>query len=108
MRNSSMVEKIIYHAEKAIKYCATVSEQSDFFSNPMLVESCVFNLIQIGEITNKLDDVFKDEQTNISWHALYGLRNRIVHDYDGVNLNLVWDIIQDDLPELIINLRALL
>ncbi len=36
----------------------------------------------------------------ILWREVYGLRNRIVHDYEGVNLKLVWEIISDDLPEL--------
>ena len=36
----------------------------------------------------------------IPWREVYGLRNRIVHDYEGVNLKLVWEIILDDLPEL--------
>lgn len=36
----------------------------------------------------------------IPWREVYGLRNRIVHDYEGVNLKLVWEIISDDLPEL--------
>ena len=108
MNNKALIEKIINHAEKIVKYCEPISNQSDFFSNPMLVESCVFNLIQIGETANKLETVFVDENPNIPWHALYGLRNRIVHDYDGVKFNLVWDIVHDDIPELIINLEALL
>ena len=107
MKNRALIQKIIKHAEKIVKYCESISNQSDFFSNPMLVESCVFNLIQIGEFANKLDTEFVEKNPNIPWHALYGLRNRIVHDYDGVNLNLVWDIVNDDIPELIVNLETL-
>lgn len=36
----------------------------------------------------------------IAWKQIYGLRNRIVHDYEGVNLSLVWEIIESDLPDL--------
>ena len=36
----------------------------------------------------------------IPWREMYGLRNRIVHDYEGVNLQLVWEIISEDIPEL--------
>ena len=74
----------------------------------MLVEACVFNLSQIGELTTKFTDEFTAKYSEVPWHALYGLRNRIVHDYEGVNLNLIWDIIHDDLPQLHHDLRRLL
>jgi len=45
--------------------------------------------------------------SNIPWKQLYGLRNRIVHDYEGVNLKLVWEIIDNDLEELKQTLESL-
>ena len=66
----------------------------------MLVEACVFNLGQIGELANKLDKEFEEEYNQIPWRVLYGLRNKIVHDYEGVNLTLIWEIIENDLLEL--------
>ena len=47
------------------------------------------------------------EHPEIPWHELYGLRNRIVHDYEGANLNLIWQIINEDLPPLITSLQNL-
>ena len=44
--------------------------------------------------------VIQKNHNTIPWREVYGLRNRIVHDYEGVNLKLVWEIISDDLPEL--------
>ena len=66
----------------------------------MLIEACVFNLSQIGELTTRLGDKFKKDNPQMAWAQIYGLRNRIVHDYEGVNLNLIWEIISDDIPEL--------
>mgnify|MGYP000670069602 CR=1 FL=1 len=60
-----------------------------------------------GELTKKLDDSFIAQYADIPWSQLRGLRNRIVHDYEGVNLVLVWDIIHEDLPELIVKLKNL-
>lgn len=68
--------------------------------NSILVEACVFNLSQIGELANKIDKDFEENNSSIPWRVLYGLRNKIVHDYEGVNLVLIWDIIKEDLPEL--------
>ena len=53
-------------------------------------------------------DEYKKERSSIPWHQLYGLRNRIVHDYEGVNLKLVWQIIRDDLPSLQLKLELIL
>ena len=71
-----------------------------FIKNEVLVEACVFNLSQLGEIANKADEEFRNAHKEIPWRQVYGLRNKIVHDYEGVNLKLVWEIISDDLPEL--------
>lgn len=64
-------------------------------------------IISIGELANKLDDEYKQNHKNIAWNQIYGLHNRIVHDYEGVNLKLVWEIIECDLPELRENLKKL-
>ena len=67
----------------------------------MRVEACVFNLMQIGELAkSSLSDEFKEEIKTIPWKQLYGMRNRIVHGYDGVDMSIVWDTINEDLPVL--------
>ena len=100
MNNEVIIHKVITHANKVIEYCADLPDQRGFLDNPMLIEACVFNLSQIGELVSKLDRDYKDSHANIPWRTLYGLRNRIVHDYEGVNFNLVWELIKQDLPEL--------
>ena len=67
----------------------------------MRVEACVFNLMQIGELAKTaLSDEIKSQLTAIPWKQLYGMRNRIVHGYSGVDMRIVWDTIHDDLPAL--------
>lgn len=66
----------------------------------MMVEACVFNLSQIGEHCHGITDEYKELHPELPWYEMYGLRNRIVHNYEGVNLKLVWEIISDDLSEL--------
>jgi uncharacterized protein with HEPN domain len=66
----------------------------------MMVEACVFNLSQIGELVNKLDNEYLSEHNEIPWFKMRGLRNRIVHGYEGVNLNLIWEIIDMDIKIL--------
>ena len=99
MRDKIIVDKMLRYANKVCEYCKDVSYE-EFHANDMLIEACVFNLGQIGELTTKLGEAFKKENTQVAWAQIYGLRNRIVHDYEGVNLRLIWEIISDDMPEL--------
>lgn len=99
MRNDVIVRKLIAYADKIMGYCGEMDYER-FSSDPMLVEACIFNLDQMGELANRVDDAFADAHPEIPWRYIYGLRNRIVHDYEGVNLQLVWEIIRDDLPVL--------
>ena len=99
MKNKQIIEKILKYTSKVIDYTKD-TEYDDFIGNSMLVEACVFNLSQIGELAKKLDKEFEEKHSFIPWRVMYGLRNKIVHDYEGVNLVLIWDIVKEDLPEL--------
>jgi uncharacterized protein with HEPN domain len=99
MRNDLVVEKMLQLIEKIQSYCEDVTYET-FSANDMLVEACVFNLSQLGELSNRIDEKFEEEHPEIPWRELYGLRNRIVHDYEGVNLKLVWEIVESDLADL--------
>ena len=71
----------------------------DIFSNDRkTVDAVVRNLEIIGEASNRLPDDFKDKHTQIEWYKVVGLRRRIVHEYFGIDLKIVWQILQKDLP----------
>ena len=103
MRNDIIVQKPIAHVEKILRYCEGLS-YDQFSDDSKLAEACVFNLSQIGELANRVDEAFEQAHPQIPWRYIYGLRNRIVHDYEGVNFLLIWQIIREDLPELRANL----
>ena len=106
MRNDLVVEKMIQTIEKIQRYCNGM-DYHEFMANDMVIDACIFNVSQLGELANKIDEDFEHNNPQIPWRQIYGLRNRIVHDYEGVNLKLVWQIIEEDLPELLRNLEAL-
>ena len=107
MRDRIIVAKMKQYTEKIIRYTKDMNYES-FSKNSVLVEACVFNLSQIGELTSRVSKDFETQHAEISWRQLYGLRNRIVHDYDGVNLRLVWEIIEADIPDLLMKLETLI
>ncbi|MCL2087911.1 MAG: DUF86 domain-containing protein [Oscillospiraceae bacterium] len=98
-KNEIILVKIIECIEKINRYISTVG-MPDFLTDSKLIEACVFNLLQIGELANRLDSDFQQKHTDVPWHKMRGLRNRLVHNYEGVNFELVWDIIKIDLNAL--------
>ncbi len=100
-KDKQILRKIFGHISAVLNYCSGCSGLDNFQSDPMRVEACVFNLMQIGELSkSSLTDEFKDKITSIPWKQLYGMRNRIVHGYSGVDMSIVWDAIHTDLPLL--------
>lgn len=93
------MQKMLGYAAKLMDYCSGYSYNT-FIADTKLVEACVFNLSQMGELCRIVDDSFALSHPQVPWRELYGLRNRIVHDYEGVNLRLVWEIISEDIPAL--------
>ena len=91
MPDKMIIDKMLRCTAKVCKYCQDLS-YDEFCGSEMLIEACVFNLSQIGELTIKLRDECKAANPQVAWAQIYGLRNRIVHDYEGVNLRLIWEI----------------
>lgn len=91
---------------KVLKYIEEIEEFINGYSHEQFnedrktVNACVFNLSQIGELVGKVSEETIKENHNIEWRGLKALRNRIVHDYEGVNLNMVWGFLDTELEEL--------
>ena len=71
-----------------------------FSDDQKSVDAVVRNLEIIGEAANRLPDEFKEKYSEIKWHKVVGLRHRIVHEYFGIDLEIIWQILHKDLPEL--------
>lgn len=99
MRNKTTVERMLYWAKKIEKYTEGKSP-NELKENDMLAEACVFSLSQIGELSNKISKRFAERNPDIPWRALYGLRNKIVHEYDGLEETLIGEIIFEDIPRV--------
>lgn len=70
-------------------------------SNEILLDSMSFRMIQVSENAKKISEEYKSTKRNIPWKAIYGLRNRIVHDYGNVDLNIVYATLKNDIPSLL-------
>jgi len=93
----------LYDIQEAIHRIITytTSMSYDSFLNDIKTQDAVIqNLQVIGEATKNLSSDFRARYTDIPWKGMAGIRDRLIHHYFGVNLDIVWDIITTDLPEL--------
>ena len=72
------------------------------------IDAVVRNFEIIGEAANRIDPDFRMKNPEIEWERIRGFRNRIVHDYFGIDYEIVWSIIENDLNGLKTNLESLI
>ena len=63
-------------------------------------DAIMYNVIILGEATNRIGQEFQEKHPEIPWSSIIGTRNVIVHGYDQVKLQIIWDILTKDLPSL--------
>ena len=99
-KSRQILQKIITHIDHTLEYCNGHNFES-FMDNRMLQEACIFNILQIGELSKLgLDAGFTQQYPSLPWNQMYGMRNRLVHDYEGVRLKIVWQTISMDFTPL--------
>lgn len=94
-------------AEKIFKYTQGLSFE-DFLADDKTIDAVVRNFEIIAEASLRIDEEFRLENPQIEWKKLRGFRNRIVHDYFGIDYEIVWSILTQDLEELVFQLDQLL
>lgn len=98
--NNYYIQKIKRDLEFIVVHMQDV-DLEELNANEILLDSMLFRMIQISENAKNLSDEYKQARGHIPWNALYGLRNRIVHDYGNVDLNVVYETLKNDIPELL-------
>jgi len=101
MKNKEYVSiiKMIEYIDKALRYTANCNYK-EFSENEEKVDATVFAISQIGELVKNITKETMEKYPNIEWIIIKNLRNKIVHDYDGIKLNFIWDIITEDIVQL--------
>ena len=86
----------------------TANGQTRFLRDAMVQDAVLRNLEVIGEAAKRLDDEYRAEHAEIPWRALAGLRDVLIHQYEGVEPASVWALVERDLPNLREAIAALL
>ena len=101
------IKKMEEYIDKALRYTEGCDFES-FSENEEKVDATVFAISQIGELVKNISKETMEEYPQIEWIILKNLRNKIVHDYEGIKLNFIWDIITEDIISLRDNLQKIL
>jgi uncharacterized protein with HEPN domain len=86
----------------------TVGGKDRFLQEAMVHDAVFRNLEIIGEAAKRLDDSYRQAHPEIPWRALAGLRDILIHQYEGIDLLKVWSTVEHDLPNLRLAISALL
>jgi uncharacterized protein with HEPN domain len=95
--------ELLHHIQDEVDFVllATNNKTKDEVINDAVLSRAVIRSLEIiGEATKKLDDEFKAKHPGVEWSKMAKTRDRLIHDYFGVNYDIIWDIIQNKLPDL--------
>jgi len=100
---SKEAKEYLRHIQDECSYITSVSENllyDDLLEDETLKRAVVRSLEIIGEATKKIPADFKVKWNAIQWKNMAGMRDRLIHDYIGVNYAIVWDVMKNKIPEM--------
>ncbi len=101
------VRHILDECNYILSVCSTL-KKDEFLEDETLKRAIARSLEIIGEATKKVPADFKVKWGTIQWKNMAGMRDRLIHDYHGVNYSIVWDVIKNKIPELQIQISQVL
>jgi uncharacterized protein with HEPN domain len=102
-----LLEDMHEAALKIKRYTANLDYDS-FLNDDKTIDAVVRNFEIIGEAANRMYPDFRIMNSEIEWNRIRGFRNRIVHDYFGIDYEIVWTIIENDLENLIEQIESVI
>ena len=98
---------ILVEADYVIKQSTGLTADA-FMEDDTIRRAFVRSLEIIGEAAKKIPDGFRAQHPAVEWRAMTGMRDRLIHDYFGVDYQLVWDVVQNRIPELRAQIMSIL
>ena len=103
--------EFLHHINDECAFLIRVSSKNSktvFFDDEVLQRACVRSLEVIGEAVKKLDMPYRESHSSVEWKAIAGMRDILIHHYMGVDYELVWDVIENQIPNLKVKVEGLL
>jgi uncharacterized protein with HEPN domain len=98
-RDRTYLGDILDSIHRIESYLNNVSKES-FLENLMMQDAVMRQIEIIGEASSNVSDEFQEKHEHLPWSQMRAIRNKIVHDYRGINVQIIWDTAKQDLPIL--------
>lgn len=105
--NLELVKHINDECEFILKYTGSLNYDS-FYEDKVLLKAIERCLEIIGEAAKKMDEEFVSNHPEIEWRQMAATRNIIIHNYTGVDYELVWEIVKENIPELEFQIKKII
>ncbi len=108
---SKLPEEFLKHILDEIIYLISTSanlEELDFAKDETLQRAFARSLEIIGEATKNLPEEYKQENNEVDWKAVAGMRDKLIHHYFGVDYEIVWDVVKNEIPKLKLDIEKLI
>ena len=103
-RDGAYLLDMLLAARDAVDFAGQITYSQ--FENSRLHQNAIFKALEIvGEAASRVSSEMRESQPDIPWHEIIGMRNRLVHVYFDLDIGLVWQTVQEDLPPLIAQLE---
>ncbi len=97
--DSIYIDHILQCINNILEYTKDLNKQ-EFSRNNLVQDAVIRNFEIIGEATKKVSNDYKQVYYDIPWKAMSGMRDKLIHDYIGVDIAVIWKTIKEDLPPL--------
>jgi uncharacterized protein with HEPN domain len=102
---ASILDALIF-AQRILEFTSGLDEE--MFANDLKTQAAVlYEISVLGEAMRRISPEFQQQYPEIPYGKIIGMRNKLVHDYEEINLKLVWSVIQREIPELIAKLKTI-
>ena len=98
----------IYHAGQKIINFAGDFSQENLLADEMRLSAILYQIAIVGEATKRISLEFRQENSQIPWKEIAGIRDKLIHDYDNVRSDVVWNVVNKEVPELLKQIELLL
>ena len=98
-KDKIVLQKIMAYIDDVARYVEGFSFEG-FMADKKTLSACAFSVSQIGELAKEIGEDTQEMHGHIPWKSIRGMRNRIVHDYENINLAVLWATVTKSLPEL--------
>lgn len=103
-RDITYIEQILDAIEKVEEY--TKDGQAVFVNTALIQDAVIRNIEVIGEVAKRISDDFKNLNRDIPWRKMAGIRDVLIHDYDSIDMNILWNVVEVELPKIKLSLNS--